>query len=147
MTIEYRQGDMLADADATMVVIPTNCLGVMGAGLAKQAADRFEGLRVKQYDERRIIRMGTPRIYVEYHPMVVCLPTKFDWRLPSKIEYVRDGLYFLRGHLQQVKAPQVVAVPALGCGLGGLAWTDVKPLIERYLGDVGHRVIVYEPME
>lgn len=39
-----------------------------------------------------------------------------------------------------------IAVPPLGCGNGGLAWSDVRPLIEKHLGDLQEvRVEVYEP--
>lgn len=39
-----------------------------------------------------------------------------------------------------------VAVPPLGCGLGGLRWTDVLPLIEATLADLpGVEIMVYPP--
>lgn len=39
-----------------------------------------------------------------------------------------------------------IALPPLGAGLGGLAWEEVKPRIERALGDLpGVRVILFEP--
>jgi O-acetyl-ADP-ribose deacetylase (regulator of RNase III) len=38
-----------------------------------------------------------------------------------------------------------VALPKLGCGLGGLDWNTVRPLIEQALGDLeGVDVVVYE---
>ena len=37
-----------------------------------------------------------------------------------------------------------VAIPKLGCGLGGLDWNDVKPLIEEVFGDVAFDVYIYE---
>jgi O-acetyl-ADP-ribose deacetylase (regulator of RNase III) len=36
-----------------------------------------------------------------------------------------------------------VALPALATGVGGLAWADVKPLIEQHLGDLSIPVYVY----
>jgi len=39
-----------------------------------------------------------------------------------------------------------IAIPPLGCGLGGLRWDDVRPLIERaFRGIPGLRVYLYEP--
>jgi O-acetyl-ADP-ribose deacetylase (regulator of RNase III) len=29
---------------------------------------------------------------------------------------------------------QSIAMPALGCGLGGLKWSEVQPLIVKHLG-------------
>ena len=38
-----------------------------------------------------------------------------------------------------------MALPPLGCGLGGLRWSDVRPLIEQALSELPLRVLVYEP--
>ena len=43
MPIEYRQGNIF-DSGADVLTVPVNCVGVMGAGLAKQFKQRFPGL-------------------------------------------------------------------------------------------------------
>jgi hypothetical protein len=41
-----------------------------------------------------------------------------------------------------------LALPPLGCGLGGLNWTDVKNLIDKHLGAIADLdVYVYESTE
>ena len=41
---------------------------------------------------------------------------------------------------------QSIAMPALGCGLGGLKWSEVQPLIVNHLGALPDLdVYVYEP--
>ena len=37
-----------------------------------------------------------------------------------------------------------VALPRLATGVGGLHWTDVRPLIENQLGDVAADIFVYQ---
>lgn len=37
-----------------------------------------------------------------------------------------------------------IALPRLATGVGGLDWAEVKPLIEKQLGELGIPVIVYE---
>ncbi len=37
-----------------------------------------------------------------------------------------------------------IALPRLATGVGGLAWEDVKPLIEKQLGDLDTEVLVFE---
>ena len=37
-----------------------------------------------------------------------------------------------------------IALPRLATGVGGLEWSDVEPLIEKYLGDLKIHVIIYE---
>jgi len=39
---------------------------------------------------------------------------------------------------------QSLALPRLATGVGGLAWEEVRPLIERHLGDLDIPVYVYE---
>ncbi len=36
-----------------------------------------------------------------------------------------------------------LAIPALATGVGGLAWADVKPLIEQHVGDLMIPIFVY----
>lgn len=37
-----------------------------------------------------------------------------------------------------------VALPRLATGVGGLQWSDVKPLVQQHLGDLGVPVVLYE---
>jgi O-acetyl-ADP-ribose deacetylase (regulator of RNase III) len=37
-----------------------------------------------------------------------------------------------------------IALPRLATGVGGLAWNEVEPLIEKHLGSLGIPVIIYE---
>lgn len=37
-----------------------------------------------------------------------------------------------------------IALPRIATGVGGLEWSEVKPLIEHHLADLGIPVIVYE---
>ena len=61
------------------------------------------------------------------------------------MEDVRDGLTDLVRVLRDYKV-QSVAIPPLGCGLGGLDWDDVRAMIESTFEDSpGLRVDLYEP--
>ena len=40
-----------------------------------------------------------------------------------------------------------IAIPPLGCGLGGLHWPEVRRLIEKTLSSANTEIIVYQPME
>jgi O-acetyl-ADP-ribose deacetylase (regulator of RNase III) len=41
-----------------------------------------------------------------------------------------------------------IAIPPLGCGNGGLNWSNVRPLIQEYLNDLTDvEIIIYEPTE
>jgi O-acetyl-ADP-ribose deacetylase (regulator of RNase III) len=142
--IMYKSSGNILNSDCTWITIPVNCMGTMGAGLAKEAAMRFPQQEAiyKTYCKEGELRPG---IIKTAYPLIF-LPTKDHWRLPSKYEYVQTGLEALRG---VVTAPSVtwdsLALPALGCGLGGLKWSVVQTLIEHYLTDLDIYIEVYKP--
>ena len=61
---------------------------------------------------------------------------------PSSLSHVNHALHALHAYLQKEK-PASVSLPRLACGITGLAWTDVKPLIEHHLSDLSLPVYVY----
>ena len=71
-------------------------------------------------------------------------PTKRNWRDPSRYEYISDGLDALREYLNTLGSVSV-AVPALGCGNGGLDWDRVSKMIADKLHDVDAHILVFAP--
>lgn len=149
------------DSGADVLVCPVNCVpGVMGAGLALEFAKRWPHL---VSSHRFAVREGflrpgkvhsvgfkvtvwNGREFVQRGPAGACLffPTKDRWRNSSRIEYIRDGLACLARKLDPGRS---VAIPALGCGLGGLDWRDVRPLIVEALAPLDITVMLYAPKE
>lgn len=121
--------------------------GVMGAGVAKHFAEAHPRLLD---DYRRALgagEVGVGRAHVWQAPggeRIFNMPTKVEWRRPSRLEYVRAGLDALRSYLERAGAVRV-AVPALGCGNGRLDWADVRPLIIERLSGLQATVLVYGP--
>jgi O-acetyl-ADP-ribose deacetylase (regulator of RNase III) len=75
---------------------------------------------------------------------VLNFPTKRKWRGCARPEWIEAGLANLRALIAELNI-RSVALPALGCGQGGLEWSAVRPMIESALGDLSVHVIVYEP--
>jgi O-acetyl-ADP-ribose deacetylase (regulator of RNase III) len=144
--IEFTKGDIFAD-DAEALVNPVNCFGVMGKGLALEFKKRFPK-NFKAYElccELRYLNSGGIFTYVENGRMIINVATKYHWKYPSSIQSVSLCLREIRLsiNLNEIKS---IAIPALGCGLGGLSWAEVKPLIEERLGEIENcRITVYEP--
>ncbi len=150
--IIYKQGNIFEE-DLEALVNPVNCVGVMGAGLALQFKNRYpdnykfyvKAWKDGQFESGDIFchileGKGNPKFILNF-------PTKRHWRDPSKIEYIQEGLQTLAVSIQlnEIKS---IGIPALGCGLGGLDWKDVKPLMDEHLSvfdDV--KIIVFEPIE
>lgn len=148
--IELQQGDILkAKADA--LVNTVNCVGVMGRGIALQFKKAFPEV-FQAYEsacKRGEIAPGKVSVYdlnrFEPPHYVINLPTKRHWRSKSRMEDIELGLAALVAQVRQLGI-ESVAVPPLGCGLGGLHWSDVRPRIENafeMLPDV--RVLLFEP--
>lgn len=121
-----------------MRVIPVNCQGVMGAGLALEAKIRHpELLKILKKME---IKPGETLIVPR--TSFVFMATKDKWRKPTEVEWVQRGLKALRNLLD--KHPYPCNLPAVGCGLGGLSWMeDVQPLVEKFFSDYQGELYVY----
>ncbi|MFV3369142.1 macro domain-containing protein [Pseudomonas sp. NY15435] len=61
----------------------------------------------------------------------------------ATVENVGHCLKELARYLQSEHV-ESVALPRLATGVGGLDWKEVKPQVERYLGDLDVSVVVYE---
>jgi O-acetyl-ADP-ribose deacetylase (regulator of RNase III) len=60
----------------------------------------------------------------------------------AKVKHVHHALKALRKEIEK-EGIKSIALPKLATGVGGLDWSDVKPLIEETLGDLNTEVIVY----
>jgi O-acetyl-ADP-ribose deacetylase (regulator of RNase III) len=143
-------GDILR-ADAEALVNAVNCVGVMGRSIALQFKKAFpENFRVyKAACDRKEVRPGRMLVHDlegSANPRyVINFPTKRHWKAASKIEDIEAGLAALVRDVQRLGIKSI-AVPALGCGLGGLEWSDVRPRMERAFASLPEvSVLVYEP--
>lgn len=146
--VTYVSGDIFS-SPAQVLTNPVNTVGVMGKGLALEFKNRFPGL-FEDYSRRcgegRVIH-GQPYLWEDDHHQVLNFPTKRDWRDPSRLEDINAGLTYLAGRYQELGIHSI-AMPALGSGLGGLNWSDVRQLIDRHLGALADlEVYVYEPAQ
>ena len=143
MTIVYSDGDILIDP-AEAIVIPVNTMGVPGAGLAKAWAKKDpEAAGVYQaLCEKGLVTIGEINIIIHGDSRWIMFPTKEHWKHPSQLEWIEKGLIDLQ---PQVTGLESLAVPALGCGLGGLEWDAVRRLLEKYLSPLSASITIYPP--
>ena len=142
----YRHGDLL-QSEAQALVNPVNCVGVMGAGLARQFKERYPEVfrRYRQDCRQGLVRVGAIRLYpISGDQVMAAFPTKEHWKDPSRIEYVRSGLESLRETLAD-EGIRSAAIPPVGCGLGRLNWLEVEPLILSIMETGDLRLEIYAP--
>lgn len=147
--LEHARGNLLS-ADVDALVNSVNTVGVMGKGLALQFKRAFpenfqEYARACKAGEVQVGRVFVHHTGQLQPKWILNVPTKRHWRQPSRLDDVRRGIEALARVIQE-RDIRSVAVPPLGCGAGGLAWSEVRPLVEAYLGAIeGVRVLVFEP--
>ena len=150
--IEFVAGDILR-ADVEALVNPVNCVGVMGRGVALQVRKAFPE-NFSAYAAacvRGEVRPGQMFVFETgrlAHPrLIINFPTKTHWRNPSRMVDIEAGLAALAAEIG-AHGIRSLAVPALGCGLGGLDWAEVRPRIVEALGGLAEvRVLVFAPAE
>lgn len=138
----YRTGNIF-ESDCEVITVTVNCVGIMGAGIAKQCRLKYPKT-FEQY--RRKCKAG------EYHPgqpvltnyerKILLAPTKAHWRNDSKYEWVEEILKRIAKNAHRFES---IAIPPLGCGHGNLDWKRVRSMIQIQLGHLTQRIEVYEP--
>ena len=143
--LKYVRGDILR-SDAEALVNTVNCVGVMGAGLALQFKREYPAMYA---DYRRACRQhelnpGRMHWFRENGKLIINFPTKVDYRQPSRMRYIRTGLAALSDLMDELHIGSI-AIPPLGCGLGGLDWQIVRGVIEDALRDTSQNadVLIY----
>ena len=150
--IELKTGDLFAE-DADALVNAVNCIGVMGGGIAAQFKKRFPEncTAYEKACESGELRLGRVFVYetgAQAGPkFIVNFPTLHKPGDASRLEDVEAGLADLERAIRE-RGILSIAIPALGCGVGGLNWEDVQAQIEAVLGQLdGVRVAFFVPKE
>ncbi|MBC87291.1 MAG: Appr-1-p processing protein [Bdellovibrionaceae bacterium] len=87
---------------------------------------------------------GGPIVYnllTQEHP-----PSNDSHPGKAKLSYLRSSLKELRTQAETDNVKSL-ALPKVATGVGGLAWEDVKPVIEEAFSEVGFPVFVYETFQ
>lgn len=151
MPIKYVHGDIFK-SPCQVIVNPVNTRGRMGAGLAKQFANRYTDLEraygracwLGDLSTKKPWLWRGPQPWVGKKPdhWILCLATKEEWSKPSRLEYIALGLEWLVANYEMNDITSI-AFPKLGCGLGQLEWSEVKEIMEIYLADLPIDVEIY----
>jgi len=136
--IHYVSGNMF-EGNYDALVNAVNCVGVMGKGLALQFKNRYP----RNYEAYRTLCQtrdfqpgGLHITKFSGDPYIINFATKDHWKNPSQLSYIESGAMRLAKFLKCKPNIRSIAIPKLGCGLGGLRWYDVRQILEKYLSDV-----------
>ena len=139
--IEISQGNLL-EAPVEALVNTVNTKGIMGTGIALQFKQAFPAM-FRDYEracKAGEVRLGKMHVYdlggLTGGPRwIINFPTKGHWREQSRLTDIEAGLEDLIATVRRLGI-RSIAVPPLGCGHGGLNWSDVRPRIEAAFANV-----------
>ena len=148
--ISITEGNLI-EAEAEALVNTVNCAGYMGKGIALQFKQAFpenfeayaRACRSESVTPGKMFVFETSSMFNPRY--IINFPTKRHWHGKSRLEDIGAGLHAL---IQEVKRLNIksIAVPPLGCGLGGLQWRTVRPMIETAFAELPHvNVHLYAP--
>lgn len=148
--IEIGKGNLL-ESEVDALVNTVNCDGFMGKGIALQFKQAFPKNFKFYEDACKAGKVVPGHVLVFDNGGLLCpryvinFPTKRHWRNKSRLEDIESGLNDLIDVVRRLEI-RSIAVPPLGCGLGGLDWRDVRPMIESAFNKVpSTQVLLFEP--
>jgi O-acetyl-ADP-ribose deacetylase (regulator of RNase III) len=133
--IAYVTGDMLANPNKPQAYAHgVNCLGVMGAGVAKALRAKYPAMFEAYRDHCANIGLQPGDVFTwtgrEPDVIVFNVATQrgFGRGVQATLPAILDGLIMTR-RLTKAIGIRSIAMPRIGCGLGGLSWADVRPIV------------------
>jgi len=113
-----------------------NGLGVMGAGIAPRFKKLYPDMYAAYNAEGTAGRLHGGDVFVWKAPGITIFNVISQGILGpnAKLSFVEAGI---RKALAVADADGVrtIALPRIGCGIGGLDWADVEPLLEGLAGE------------
>ena len=134
------QGNIL-DCTEDIIVHQTNCMGVMGSGLAKQIKEKYPEVFKGYY---YYCKNNLPAKF--FGKCLIChandgkhIANVFGQGLQTDYKKLKSGLREVRNFAK--KKNLSVAIPyKIGCGLAGGDWEIVSKIIEKLFKDVQYKI-------
>ena len=142
--LKFVTGDIF-QSKCQVITVTVNCVGVMGAGIAKTCKQKFPAT-YKQYRQKcqaGEYKPGQPILTNVDRPLLLA-PTKNHWRNDSTYKWIEEILIRIAKNADKFDS---IAIPPLGCGHGNLNWWKVRELIEEHLGTLSNLIEIYEPKD
>ena len=113
-------------------VVKANGELVMGAGVAKQANDRYPGLAARLGNQ--VANFGNT-VYFDRDSFTFSFPTKLHWRDKSSLNLISQSTDRLC-EIAEATPRNVYVLPRPGIGYGHVSWGDVFPIVTRLPNNV-----------
>lgn len=141
--IEYRTGDLF-DQQLPAYGQGCNTRGLMGAGIARQFRRRwpamYEHYRQACLSGRLQLGMMASWI-VAPSPVIFSLATQDRPGPHARLDAIGQAVEAMLAHAEW-RQLSAIGIPRIGAGIGGLAWTDVRKVLEDVAADSPVRLVV-----
>lgn len=137
MKIQYVQGDLFS-TEIHYILHGCNSKGVMGSGVARIVRDKFP-LAYERYTIwcSKGFRLGTSLLVDCGDKTIINAVTQQNYGKvseqtgPNPVRYVSyDAVAEVFKELEQTIPHEIIAMPLIGCALGGGDWSVVSAIIE-----------------
>lgn len=136
------------DSKMKVLVNPVNTQGRSGKGLALEFAKRYPKQQKEYEGWCKVFKPKGGDFFCCSdwdNPYIIYACTKEDPRNPSRLEWIEKVIESVEWGWLEMGFYNSFAIPALGCGLGGLKWDDVRPIIEAAFVQYDCEVELYPP--
>lgn len=143
--MEYIYGDIF-DSNCNILVNSINSQGVVNSRLNLQFVKKYPNLlqSCKEKCNNSAIFPGKPYIHPTRENDIMNVLIRIKENSKSHLTFISHNLCFIRGYIMDTNSS--IALPALGCGSGGLKWKDVNELYNVYLKDLDNKIEIYYPL-
>lgn len=125
----------IAYIGAGYVAHGVNCIGKMGAGVAKDLAAQNPGLadRHREMCECNALTPGQSWIWRNGPLNIINMATQQDVGSGkmARIEWVEECVSRVEARMTPIIGATPIYIPKIASGLGGLDWNDVRPVFDR----------------
>lgn len=137
MKIEYRSGDLFK-TEIHYILHGCNSKGVMGSGVAKTVRQLYPSA----YDAYNIwcsrgFKLGTSLLVECGDKTIINAVTQQNYGTvaiqqgPNPVRHVSyDAVAEIFSELEQIIPHEIIAMPLIGCALGGGSWSVISAIIE-----------------
>ena len=129
-TLIHRTGDLFTST-APALAHGVNIDGVMGGGIARLFADRYPAMKARYVTVCRAGKLVPGGVFAwDGAPFIYNLASQDRPGPNAHIGWLESSLTLMVADAAQ-RGFDRVALPQIGCGIGGLDYADVLPLLER----------------
>ncbi|NPD80804.1 macro domain-containing protein [Prevotella sp. PINT] len=138
-----KEGDIFTLSNMYSFAHGCNCAGAMGKGIALQFREKYQDMyaQYRNMCKENLFKPGDVFDFYYGEGHIYNLATQKTWRSKARIEYIEQALTKML-ELAERDGVKRIAMPAIGAGLGGLLWKDVKITIDKIAGSHQHIELV-----